>query len=146
MAFLISTSLVRSVTILNAPPIALDTWRYTQATGRFDTAAQFYNWVGYAGTGIGRNNPDMQGVRNVGPLPVGTYRIGPPSDHPRMGPCTMFLDPIPGTDMLGRSGFFIHGDNIRGDASRGCIVLPRHARETIAKMRVHRKFLVVIDR
>jgi hypothetical protein len=35
--------------------------------------------------------------------------------------------------MFGRSGFLMHGDNIRlpGTASEGCIILPRDLREAI---------------
>ena len=43
----------------------------------------------------------------------------------------MPLTPV-GHDALGRSGFFIHGDSIKGGASHGCIVLPRPVRLFIA--------------
>ena len=32
--------------------------------------------TGYAGTGAGRNNPAMENVRNVGPIPQGNYSVG----------------------------------------------------------------------
>ncbi len=44
----------------------------------------------------------------------------------------MRLTPVPGTQTFGRDGFLIHGDNRRHDASQGCIVLDRTARNRIA--------------
>jgi hypothetical protein len=83
----------------------------------------------YAGIGSGKNNPDMQTVHNVGPLPQGVYGIGPLMIHPpgdplrHLGPC-MSLTPHPTNTMFGRSGFFIHLDNPAhpGMSSNGCIV------------------------
>jgi hypothetical protein len=50
-----------------------------------------------------------------------------------MGNYHIGLTPDPGNDMHGRSGFYIHGDNGKGDrsASEGCIILPRAVRERI---------------
>lgn len=83
---------------------------------------------GYSGHGDGRNNPVMESVRNVGPIPQGWYHIGdplcvspsPPGPH---GPYIMQLTPE-GHNALGRSGFLIHGDNATHTASEGCIILP----------------------
>jgi hypothetical protein len=88
---------------------------------------------GYAGHGQGLNNPGMQNVHDVGPLPQGTYTIGPEHNNPHTGPATMNLTPDPANNMAGRDAFRIHGDNARGDqsASNGCIVLPRNARDNI---------------
>ena len=49
------------------------------------------------------------------------------------------LDPFPSNDMYGRSGFYIHGDNPRGDksASEGCIILARPIREAVEKSYIH---------
>lgn len=57
----------------------------------------------------------------------------------------MFLEPFQSNDMMGRSGFFIHGDNRYGNrtASHGCIILPRKARDEIATLRSGRKELVL---
>ena len=88
---------------------------------------------GYAGIGAGLNNPDMQGVVDTGPLPVGSYSIGQPNNS--KGPLTMPLTPLPGTDLLGRpGGFLIHGDNLQHNntASHGCIVQNRDVRQGIA--------------
>lgn len=86
--------------------------------------------IGYSGTGDGKNNPEMEAVRMIGPLPRGDYEIGPIYDTLHLGPRVMPLTPI-GHDALGRSGFFIHGDNAKHDASHGCIILPRGVRELI---------------
>ena len=95
-------------------------------------------FAGSAGREAGRNSPAHQCEKNVGPLPVGDYRMRI-VDHPRFASPAIRLDPI-GTPegatrphMCGRSGFYIHGDNARGDfsASNGCIVLGRSCRDTI---------------
>jgi len=76
----------------------------------------------------------MQDVRNVGPLPRGFYTIGAWSMDPRpgelakLGPVTAELDPDPGNETFGRSGFFIHGPEF----SEGCIVLPHGVRVQLA--------------
>lgn len=88
---------------------------------------------GYAGNGAGLNNPSMTNVPNVGPLPVGKYKIGAPYDDKQVGVYAMALTPDPANEMFGRSLFRIHGDNSKLDhsASHGCIILPRHIREDI---------------
>lgn len=107
-------------------------WTYSQTTGELAHDGQVEG-TGYSGTGNGRNNPIMQTVENVGPIPQGTYQIGPAYDEvPGLGPCVMHLDPIDGTDTYGRSAFRIHGDNVRDDASHGCIILGPFMRHLIA--------------
>ncbi len=89
----------------------------------------------YSGHGEGVNNPAMESVPNVGPIPAGVYSIGPAKDPvDQLGPIALPLTPIGGQEMFGRSAFFIHGDNAAMDhtASDGCIILPRSAREYIA--------------
>jgi len=106
-------------------------WRYVQRTGRLYNKDN--NFRGYAGHGVGVNNPEMQNIKNVGPLPVGRYTIvGPPFHHPRRGPDCLRLDPHLDNHMYGRAGFLVHGDRIGrvGEmlASEGCIVLHRLGR------------------
>lgn len=124
---------------------ALNVWRYTIATGVMDNGLG-QTFFGYAGKGMWMNDPGSIREKNLGPLPVGSYAIGSPRLHPRLGPLAFRLDPIPGTEMYGRSGFFIHGDNARGDhsASSGCIILNRMARSVIASSLPHRGFVVVV--
>lgn len=106
---------------------------YDQRTGVFiiygdvddgGTERVLYTAKGYAGKGAGKNNPDMEHVRNVGPLPLGEYSVLGPVDHSRLGRCVYRLAHIKGPT-YGRSGFYIHGDSRKnpGQASSGCIVL-----------------------
>lgn len=85
----------------------------------------------YAGYGVGRNDPSYQDVANVGPIPVGMYTIQSPRDTEKHGPFVLPLLPDPKNRMYQRAGFLIHGDNATHDASKGCIILSRQAREQI---------------
>lgn len=116
---------------------------YEQATGLFLICSPLpFRAVGYAGRGRGRNNPDLQSVKNTGPLPVGSYRVSLPYSDVRKGPLVFRLTPEPSNAMYGRGGFLIHGDNVRGDASEGCIILGRADREMIARQNVRRLTVV----
>lgn len=95
--------------------------------------------AGYSGGNCGRNpegknNPGMEDVAEVGPLPRGEYEIGVPVDTLTHGPFVLPLAPCSGNEMFGRSGFLIHGDSVvnPGNASEGCIILARNVREEIA--------------
>lgn len=104
-------------------------WSYSQSTGVLSLNGKPFS-RGYSGNGRGKNNPSMQAARGVGPVPRGKWTIGMPHDSPNTGPFTMDLDPYAGTDTCGRSAFRIHGDSIDhpGEASHGCIILPRAVR------------------
>jgi len=93
--------------------------------------------IGYSGFNGAKNNPGMESVHDVGPIPRGTYEIGAPFDSPEHGPLAMPLTPCPGTDTFGRSGFLMHGDSLEhpGEASHGCIIMPRDVREHVARAR-----------
>jgi len=88
---------------------------------------------GYSGKGAGKNNPKMESVPFVGPIPRARYYIGMVFDSPKRGPKCITLSPAPDAQMFGRSGFLIHGDSKEhpGEASEGCIILPRHVRDAI---------------
>lgn len=111
------------------------TWYYQITTGQIrDEEGQIA--IGYSGHGEGLNNPAFQQVHNVGPIPCGDYEIvGPPVDTASHGPFVMRLEPKPGTETYGRSGFLLHGDSLEhaGEhlASEGCVVVSRGAREVI---------------
>lgn len=97
-------------------------WTYKQTTGELFDAHGERIGIGYAGFGEGKNNPALQQVHDIGPLPRGRYFIGPAYLHPHLGPLTMNLTPQAGTSTFGRDAFRMHGDNASHDASHGCIV------------------------
>jgi len=109
-------------------------WKYSQSSGRMASSAGSCTGIGYSGHGEGLNNPAMQHVPDVGPLPQGVYDIGAFFDDVGgKGPIVAHLSAQPGSETFGRSGFMIHGDNGASDhtASEGCIILPRAMREQI---------------
>jgi hypothetical protein len=104
---------------------------YEQANGRVLYAGAPAG-QGYSGRWDAKNNPRWEGVKNLGPIPKGQYKISSPFTWNGQE-YVMRLTPI-GHDAKGRSGFLIHGDSKQrpGDASQGCIILPLEARRTIA--------------
>lgn len=109
-------------------------WTYSQGTHTLtDSSGTVVSTGGYAGNGAGLNNPAMQNVQNIGPLPQGTYTIGPQYKNPNTGVATMNLTPAATNNMFGRSLFRIHGDNAaqNNSASEGCIIQNRNVRDQI---------------
>ena len=109
-------------------------WTYEQATGWLISPSGKRLVQGYSGhPPSGVNNPALQMVAKMGPLPRGFYTILPPVDSPEHGPDAMPLLPDQDNEMFGRSGFMIHGDSLQhpGYASLGCIIVPRFARDRI---------------
>jgi hypothetical protein len=106
-------------------------WTYSQGTGELRDPAGRLMHVGYSGKGPGRNNCDMQAVRQVGPIPRGHWVMGKPYDSRKVGAYAIPLKPSEGTETFGRSAFLIHGDNRTHDASEGCIIMPRRVRNAI---------------
>ena len=105
-------------------------WTYIQHTGELQLNNQHVD-NGYSGFGDGKNNPDMEGVEDVGPIPHGDWTIsGPPVNTPEHGPYVLTLTPVDPATALGRSGFLMHGDSIEhpGEASKGCIIMPHDTR------------------
>lgn len=87
----------------------------------------------YSGHDAGLNNPAMEAVHDVGPIPAGNWRIVQWHDtYEDKGPVVAQLEPV-GHDAHGRSGFLIHGDNALGNfsASHGCIIAPRIVRDVL---------------
>ena len=107
-------------------------WIYQQSTGRLTRDGELVA-IGYSGHDIDKNVAAAEGAKNMGPLPRGLYSIGEAYTDPHLGPLAMQLTPDASDEMLGRAGFFIHGDSVAhpGDASEGCIVLPSFARQLI---------------
>ena len=84
-------------------------WILKQSTGQlYDNTLKLIG-TGWAGHGAGFNNPTMQNVEGVGPLPCGLYKKGTAINDPKMGPLTIPLIPDENNVMFGRSGFFMHG-------------------------------------
>jgi RHS repeat-associated protein len=118
-------------------------WIYYESTGTMlhvdSNGYADYAAKGYAGIGAGYNNPDMQGVKNIGPLPQGGYTIQPQKDNITNGPhkrrllASMRLTPNAANEMYERYGFLIHGphDNDRQDSSNGCPIFSRNVRDDI---------------
>lgn len=106
---------------------------YRQRTGQFLEDGILLA-TGYSGAGEGKNNPLLEHVRNVGPIPCGEYEIGEAFSSRTKGPVVMRLIPA-GHKARNRSGFLIHGDNKTHTASRGCIILDRKTREHVSNVR-----------
>lgn len=110
-------------------------WSYSQTSGELSHDGILVG-TGYSGFGPGLDNPDLQDVQNVGPIPQGLWTIGPAEDRPgTLGPCVMPLTPYDGTDTFDRSGFYIHGNSSAHPegASHGCIVMGPDIREQVAE-------------
>jgi len=108
--------------------------KYEQASGKlFDEHGLI--GVGWAGHSAGRNNPAMQDVKDVGPLPIGFYTIEDPVSGTHLGPLAFPLTPDPSNQMFGRGGFYIHGaEQLHPEmSSDGCIIQGRAVREYIDK-------------
>lgn len=105
---------------------------FNSTTGEFSDSSGLLA-LAYSGCGLGKNNPACQMDHDLGPIPQGKYEFLAPADHPLLGPVAIPIVPLPDTELFGRSGFFAHGDSIEhpGEASHGCIILPRPVRELI---------------
>ncbi|HUO24658.1 MAG TPA: tlde1 domain-containing protein [Candidatus Aquilonibacter sp.] len=108
-------------------------WIYAQKTGElWRDGKQVAS--GYSGCDKGKNDPAMQAVAEVGPIPQGKWTIiGPPFNSHEHGPYVLRLEPEAGTNSFGRNGFLMHGDSVEfpGCASKGCVILPRAIREQV---------------
>ena len=113
-------------------------WTYSITDGKLYDKFNKLAGKGYSGGNLGKNpegmnNPEMESVARIGPIPAGYYTIGPPFDHPTAGPFVMRLSPDAQNVEYGRGGFLIHGDTeLAGHASEGCIVMSRPVRQAVA--------------
>ena len=114
-------------------------WTYKQSTGEILDASGVVVGRGWAGQREGKNNPSLQHVHNVGPLPKGIYSIGKPYDSPHTGLYTMALTPDPSNEMFGRSEFRIHGAAYTNPelSSDGCIIQIHPVRQAIWESNDH---------
>lgn len=108
-------------------------WVYQQSTGNLYRPDGDFFSSGYSGYGEGKNNPLLQDVVSVGPIPRGLWSIGGVYDSKRVGPHAIVLEPV-GHNALGRKYFRMHGDSSRnpGKASKGCTIFPRAVREIVS--------------
>lgn len=111
-------------------------WTYSQSTGKLTAADGVLEGIGYSGHGEGVNNPNLQALPNIGPIPQGRYSIGHFFDDPVKGPIVAHLIPDSSNEMFGRSGMMLHGDAVGhvGEeiASEGCIIMGRAIRQAVA--------------
>ena len=113
-------------------------WRYDQSSGELTRDGKFVS-KGYSGNGRGKNNPALEAVPGIGPVPAGKWKLVEVYNSANVGPFAIVIhavDAKPGDDThqpTGRGSFRIHGDSIRapGTASKGCIILPRAVREAM---------------
>lgn len=114
-------------------------WKYEQSTGQLSQNGADVA-IGYSGAGQGKNNPSMQDVPRIGPIPEGWFTIGEPMNTTTHGPYVLPLTPDKENEMFGRSGFLIHGDSKEhpGAASLGCIIQARNIREQVWASGDHR--------
>jgi hypothetical protein len=105
---------------------------YVISTGEFLGPDGSLVGTGYSGHPPYVDDASAVALPSRGPLPPGSYRIGPPENSPHLGPLALPLTPLPDANgsfvwLHGRSSFYIHGDSIQhpGFGSDGCIV-PTH--------------------
>ena len=117
---------------------------YDQSSGKFSLDGKVL-WDGYSGYKNGKNNPALEMQKAIGPIPKGLWHIGGSYDSPKTGPKTIVLVPADETETFGRDAFRIHGDSISnpGNASHGCIILPKFVRQFIIENSC--KLLTVVE-
>jgi len=127
-------------------------WLFEITTGDFYSPQGQFVSRGYAGGNLGKNpegkdNPADEGLKNIGPLPEGFYTFGTPVEHSQLGAFAIPLIPDASNNMLGRGGFYLHGDTpIPGNASEGCVVQPPTTRHAAWDSPDHRLQVVAIFR
>jgi len=105
---------IQAVTDINS-----QAWTYPQKTGELQQDGQHVA-MGYSGAGEGKNNPDLQSVRNLGPIPQGDWTIlGPPVNTPAHGPYVLGLTPKEETETF-RPQWLSHARRLEKRA-RNCI-------------------------
>lgn len=119
-------------------------WTYDQSSGELRKDGALFS-LGYSGKGRGKNNPALQGMQGLGPIPRGDWHMVRVYNSANVGPYAIELHAIdakPDDDThqpTGRGAFRVHGDSIKnpGSASNGCIILPRNVRERMWKSNDH---------
>lgn len=95
---------------------------YNQRTGVITRDSALLG-IAYSGHDEGLNNPAMESVRMIGPIPRGLWRMLEPRDSKTTGKYTIPLIMVRG-DSFKRDLFRVHGDNryVNKSASHGCVV------------------------
>ena len=108
-------------------------WTYQQKTGKLISPSGDCVSTGYSGKGGDKNNPAAEDIADQGPCPIGQYTLEAPVNTTAHGPYVLRLDPSETNVMFGRGGFLMHGDSTEhpGEASEGCIIMPRAVREMV---------------
>jgi len=106
-------------------------FRYSNKVGEFINGRNGKNYSAYSGDCDHYNDENSMKLKCKGPIPIGKWEVTGIEES--TGPLTARLQPCPGTDVFGRSGFLIHGDNSKMNltASQGCIIVNRECREQI---------------
>ena len=109
-------------------------WTFNSSNGALSRGGALCG-MGYSGRGNGVNNPSLERVHDVGPIPRGEYLISSFFTDPEKGPLVARLSPLPDTDTYGRGGFMLHGDNpeLNRTASLGCIIMSHGARAAVCQ-------------
>ena len=113
---------------------------YSQHWGELRDSEDKTLGVGYSGKGEARDNGELEGQKDKGPIPRGNYKVAEIVDDPndprnqKMGPHILRLEPADQQTRdrlaaMNRDGFYIHGGG--ADASTGCIIMGRTVREGI---------------
>ena len=112
-------------------------WKFIQSSGNVYKDDALIE-VCYSGFKEGRNNPDLEDVPFVGPIPCGWYTVqiirgndGQPCDNGSKKAPVARLLPDLDTEVFGRADFEWHGDNITHTASHGCIISSHPTREQL---------------
>lgn len=107
-------------------------WEYSQSSGEIRHNGVLVYDKGYSGKGFSKNQPDMEKIKDEGPIPRETWHIGQPYNSHDIGPFALPLSPI-GHNAHTRTDFRIHGDKRSdpGNASKGCIILPLDVRKRV---------------
>lgn len=106
---------------------------YAVKTGQLKNPAGRVIGSGYSGHGEGINNPAMESIHDVGPIPRGDYTFeliadehGDPIDWNGKKAPVFRIVPKAGTNVFGRTDFEMHGDDVKhpGErvASLGCMI------------------------
>lgn len=108
-------------------------WVYKVGVHKFYLNGSFKFDADYSGRPGFKNDSANECVSGKGPIPRGTYIIGPTFYHYKTKAWTMRLTPYPENQMCGRDGFMIHGNSSAHplSASDGCIILNMSGRKEI---------------